>query len=452
MNDPYGTLVAIAIYVPALIFALQRSSWLIDYLFFVLAFNRGIRRFVDYQNGEFNPYSLISISPLVVGGLAFCVVLVEFNSGRHEFSKTTLTVLKCYAFAVALSFVVGLINARFAAIYSLGDYIAPAGLLGYGAIFAKHPKVLDRWCVSVIVCGVLVGIYGLWQFYTIPPWDAFWVRAVDFEGYLGQLEPTKMTLFSTLNERGPAASYLCNSLIVLLLRPTFNAALKPFLGAVIGYAMLLTYVRTAFIQVIIAMIAFPLINRGVGKWFVVFVSFVFLFFGEMAAEALPGASKVAERLSTLSDIPNDASFQGRLSLISYAISASFSEPLGLGIGSHGLGSRVSSIASAGLGDSSGYVQIFRTFGWIGFVLLAYVFFVLWRCSTDLISQDTADDKAMLFRAWFISALVACFSGNLIIQPIFLWVLAGYCLEQAWDGEDGNYIIGDDDESTDTVYS
>jgi putative inorganic carbon (HCO3(-)) transporter len=444
MNDPYGALVAGLICLPALIFAMQRSTWLIDYIFFVIAFNRGIRRIVDYYNGEFNPYSLISISPLIVSGLGVLVVLVELSSGRHHFSSLTIRVLGCYSLAVAFAFAVGLFNAKFAAIYALGDYLAPLGLLGYGAIYGNQPNILERWSRSVIISGALVGAYGIWQFYTIPPWDAFWVRAVDFEGYLGELEPTKMTLFSTLNERGPAASYLCNSLLVLLLRPNTLSLFKPFLGAIIGFAMLLTYVRTAVIQLAISLIIFPLINRGAGKWVVLFASLGVYLFGEFAAESIPGASRVSERLSTISDISNDASFQGRLGLMSYAFKQSLSEPLGLGLGSHGLGSRVSSIGSEGIGDSSGYVQIFRTFGWVGFLLIVYVFFLLWRASSGVFAEIHFDANVFLFRAWFISALVACFSGDLIFQPIFFWVLGGYCLECTHGNEeDFNSVVDEE---------
>jgi putative inorganic carbon (HCO3(-)) transporter len=451
MNDPYGILVAAAICVPAMVIALQRSSWLVDYLFFVIAFNRGIRRFVDYQNDEFNPYSLISITPLIVAGLAVLVVFVEFNSTGRSFSKTTKNVLICYLLAVSLAFLVGLFNAKFAAIYALGDYVAPVGLLGYGAIYANQPRVFDRWYNTIVILGLTVGVYGLWQFYTIPPWDAFWVRAVDFEGYLGDLEPTKMTLFSTLNERGPAAGFLCNSLIVLLLRPGSLNLYKPFIAAAIGFPILLTYVRTAIIQVTVALIVFPLINRGVGKWLVLLTSVVFFLFIEMVADSIPGASRVAARLSTLSDLPSDSSFQGRIGLINFAFKESLTEPLGLGIGSHGVGRRVSTIARSGVDDSSGYIQILRTFGWIGFVLIVYVFFTLWKCSSHLISQGNLDGNVMLFRAWFISVIVACFSGNLVMQPIFFWVLAGYCLEHAGHDAHDLPFLEDEDDFQETGY-
>jgi putative inorganic carbon (HCO3(-)) transporter len=430
MNDIIGSITAVLICVPALVFALQRSSWLVDYLFFVLAFNRGIRRVIDYQNGQFNQYSWISLTPIIVGGLAVAVVVLELNRSSESFSHSTIKCIKRYGLAVALAFMVGLYNARFAAVYALGDFIAPIGLLGFGSLYANRTEVIDRWCNSIALTGLLVAIYGIYQFYTIPPWDAFWVRAVEFEGYLGELAPTKMTLFSTLAERGPAASYLCNCLIIVLLRPKTLLYLKIPAVLVITVAMMFTYVRTAVIQVLTALILYPLVNRGVGRSTLVIVSVVTFALGELAAQSIPGAAQVTERLSTLSNIHNDGSFRGRISIIGVTFAESLREPWGIGIGSHGVASRVGQASISGSGDSSGYVEVLRTFGWIGFLLVVSVFWVLWVKSRELIVTGIDDKNIFLFRAWFISALVASFSGNLILQPIFFWVLAGYCLEQA----------------------
>jgi hypothetical protein len=162
----------------------------------------------------------------------------------------------------------------------------------------------------------------------------------------------------------------------------------------------------------------------------VIVSVVTFALGELAAQSIPGAAQVTERLSTLSNIHNDGSFRGRISIIGVTFAESLREPWGIGIGSHGVASRVGQASVSGSGDSSGYVEVLRTFGWIGFLLVVSVFWVLWVKSRELMNTGLDDKNIFLFRAWFISALVASFSGNLILQPIFFWLLAGYCLEQA----------------------
>ena len=115
MNDTIGLIVAALICLPAFLLAFQKSSWLVDYLFFVVALNRGIRRYVDWWNGSFNPLSLISLTPIIVGGLATLLVLTELNRRPRQFGSTTIQVILYYSGACAMAFVVGFINTGFAA-------------------------------------------------------------------------------------------------------------------------------------------------------------------------------------------------------------------------------------------------------------------------------------------------------------------------------------------------
>jgi hypothetical protein len=451
--EPVSLLVSFLIIVPALILTLRQSSWLVDYLFFVVALNRGIRRIVDYNNDFFNPTSVISLTPIIVGGLAVLVVLNGLNSNVGQYGRSTLSVIYRYGAATGFAFVVGFINVRAAAVFALGDYIAPIGLLGFGALYADRPDIFRRWCNSVALSGVIVAGYGIWQFYTIPPWDAFWVRAVNFEGYLGILEPTKMTLFSTMSERGPAAAYLCSCLIIVTLRPGTLGIFRFPAVALILFAMLLTYSRTVIIQFGLAVVLYPILNKGSGKYVTFFILAIALVFGESLLSMLPGQGKALERVSTIGNIGNDSSFLGRMVQLRAGINAASSEPLGLGLGSHGLGGRVTAGGAMGVMDSTGYVEALRTYGWVGFLLIASVFVTLWRRSKRLLAMVEEDRNLFLFRTWFVAGLVATFSGSWVFSATFFWVLAGYCLERSEqsdlsDEEDGDF---DPDEDRDQAW-
>ena len=430
-----------------MILTLRGSSWLVDYLFFVVALNRGIRRVVDYNNDFFNPTSVISLTPIIVGGLAVLVVLNGLNSNVGQYGRSTLSVIYRYGAATGFAFVVGFINVRAASVFALGDYIAPIGLLGFGALYADRPDIFRRWCNSVALSGVIVAGYGIWQFYTIPPWDAFWVRAVNFEGYLGILEPTKMTLFSTMSERGPAAAYLCSCLIIVALRPGTLGVFRFPAAALILFAMLLTYSRTAIIQFGLAVVLYPILNKGSGKYATIFILAIATVFGESLLSMLPGQGKALDRVSTIGNIGNDGSFLGRLVQLRAGLGAATSEPFGLGLGSHGLGGRVSAGGTMGVIDSTGYVEALRTYGWVGFFLIASVFVTLWRGSKRLLLMVEEDSNLFLFRTWFIAGLVATFSGSWVFSATFFWVLAGYCLERSEqaDSADEEEVDFDPDE-------
>lgn len=425
--EPNAFFVAMLICLPAVLMASARSSWLIDYLFFVVALNRGVRRYIDYQNGYFNQFSPISLTPIIVVGLTALVILLDMNRPGIRLDKPVRKLIGIYATATAMAFVVGFVNSKFAAVYALGDYLVPIGLIGFGAMYINRADVINRWCNSVALSALVVAIYGLYQFYTIPPWDAFWVRSVKFVGYLGLLEPTKMTLFSTMAERGPCAAYLCGSLIMLALRPTTLGAFRWPAAAVILIAMLFTYARTSIIQLTVACILYPIINRGKGILPIILVTVLFATMGESVLEKIPGIRSVFKRVSTLGNVQEDGSFKGRITLLRMALTQSMSKPLGLGIGSQGLGSRVSASKSQGIPDSSGYTETLSVYGWIGFLMVAYLLYQLWSNSQELMDAKTNDKNIFLFRAWFLSGLVAMLSGNWMFSATFFWVLAGYCV-------------------------
>jgi hypothetical protein len=54
MFDPITTVAALLIVLPAFFLVLTQSTYAADYAIFVVAFNRLVRRIVDYNNGAFN--------------------------------------------------------------------------------------------------------------------------------------------------------------------------------------------------------------------------------------------------------------------------------------------------------------------------------------------------------------------------------------------------------------
>jgi hypothetical protein len=423
--EPIALLIFIVVSAVGSVLALSRSSWFVDYAFLVVAFNRCARRMVDYYNDQFNPYSLISLTPLVVCGFGTLMVVGTLLRSSSPGEARLRQALLPYSVAVAFAFVVGLLNSKLGAIYSLGDYLAPIGLVAFGSWFAFDERICDRWCRNFCLIVFAVAVYGLWQFYTIPPWDAFWLLAVDFDGYLGEPEPTKMTLFTTLQERGPAGMFMAGGLILLLLRGVFSHLFRWPMAGVIGYAMLLTYTRTSVILCIATCVIFPIINRN-ANFKVLLGSVIFLTaFIPLIVQQLPGSAYAVERVSTLARIQEDSSFQGRMKFFRASLSEAISEPLGLGLGSHGIAGKVSTAAESGMGDSTGYVQTLRTFGWIGTVLVSLSLWRLWRNSTFALQQESRDKTLFFYRAWFASGMVVFYSGDWLFTATFFWVLGGY---------------------------
>jgi len=418
---------ALIILVPAVMLFLSRSFYLLDYLIFISVFNRGIRRYVDWLQGEFNPFSPISLTPLVISGLIFLVVLQ--NAG--QFSDKVSRILQMFAIAIGLGFAIGFLSNGLAAVYALAEYVAPVSVIGFAAMAGGNEQVLDRWVKSVGWAATLACAYGWYQYYTIPEWDAFWVRAVGFEGYLGNLKPTEMVVFSTMAERGPFAGFISFAVIPMILSRRWRNQLGWLAVALIFATILLTFVRTAIITVALATLVYPLLNRGKNTMQIMIALAVVAIGLPLFMNALPSSEKIDERLDTLQSITEDGSFTGRIDIAAYGIGAVLRNPLGSGLGSTGLAGRVNTgglDSQAVIGDN-GYLEILLTFGWIGSACFFYGLALIWINLRDLEKSGHRSDAIMMSKALMVTGAVVLMVGNWLVGPgaIVFCLFVGYAM-------------------------
>lgn len=385
------------------------SSWLIDYLVWISVLNRGIRRVIDWLSGSFNAFSPISLTPLVISGFIFLMVLRHYQ----EMPRYLQRIFRFFAIALAMGFVWGLVRNQLAAVYALAEYVAPLSIMGCAAMAKGNEALLDRWIKSVGWAAVTISLYGWYQYYTIPAWDAFWVRAVGFEGYLGQLEPTKMVVFSTMSERAPLAGFLSFAVIPMIISSRWRNVLGWVSVLIIISVILLTFVRTAIITIAVAAIMFPILNKGKNTVQLILLLCLAAVGGNYILGQMPSSGKIGQRLSTLSSITEDGSFKGRINIAGYGITELLKNPLGTGLGSTGLGGRVNSgglDAGAAIGDN-GYFEILFSFGLIGGGFFFYAFYLIWRQVRIFEKFGIRSESLMMCKTLFVTGAVGLIAGN-----------------------------------------
>jgi hypothetical protein len=137
--------VAFFMVVPAGYLLLKRSPALVDYLIWVTVLNRGVRRYVDWLAGEFNPLSPISLTPLVVAACVFLLVMQNYSRLPAHFRK----IMGLFGIALGLAFTVGLVRNQLAAVYALAEYVAPLSVMACAVMAGGNERVLDRWIRTV---------------------------------------------------------------------------------------------------------------------------------------------------------------------------------------------------------------------------------------------------------------------------------------------------------------
>src|SRR5258708_16974320 len=253
--------IAFFIVLPGLLYAMHGSSYLVDYTILVFVFNREIRRLVDYYNHQFKPFSLISLTPLVMLGLLSLGFLLNFKA-LHRLARQIFVLMIA---AVAYGFVVGLVHNGLATLYQGAQYLSTIGLMGYVAVNPADDKTADRWLRTAAIAGGIAALYGWEQDFTISQGDAFLVEQVGFVGYLGQLHPTEMWVFSTFPERGPCASYLALIAIPVLISKRWRVVLGWPEVLLFLSCIFLTMARVGIILVIVGVLLFPILIGGRGS-------------------------------------------------------------------------------------------------------------------------------------------------------------------------------------------
>ena len=116
------------------------------------------------------------------------------------------------------------------------------------------------------------------------------MRAVGFEGYLGNLEPTKMAVFSTMAERGVLGGYLGFAVVPMILAPKWRP-LSWFGVILVISVILLAGTRTGIILAVLSTMVYVMVNRGTGFWQLAIGFAVMTAAAYFGMGLMPGASK-----------------------------------------------------------------------------------------------------------------------------------------------------------------
>jgi putative inorganic carbon (hco3(-)) transporter len=424
--DSIAWAVTAAFLVPAILLAAKGSSLLVDYAIFLYVINREVRRIVDWFQGSFNPFSPIVLIPLI----ATCLLVLPFFVRFGSLHPTANNIFILFFLAIGYGTFVGLARNGIAAVYAASEFLSPIALMGFTATAPVGQWTADRWMKSAGWITVGACLYGWFQYLTIPPWDAYWVQRVGFVGYLGQLAPAEMTVFSTFAERGPCASFLSLALIPIIVSRRWRLSLGWPEALLILSTIVLTLVRTGLILVGVSILIHPLLNRGRAALGIVALVAVIALAGFVGLNRMPNADRINGRLSTLGNIKEDGSFQGRVGIADGGLKLAISNPVGYGIGSSGLGGRLNtgSVSDSGalIGDN-GYLEVLSSLGLPGGLLLAAGFVLVWRHLSTCCRFGLVDDYIGLSRTFLVVFLIGMLAGNFFSGLSVMWVAFGQAL-------------------------
>ena len=285
-----------------------------------------VRRLLDYRAGWTQPTAVLLAPPLA----ALVPVVLLFPDWRQVLRRHAAPLLGVLITCIYAT-CIGLLN--YSAKFVFQDLLTWVAPLVFALMLCWHseqaPELFEAFEKAFLYGLLVVGIYGLAQFFLMPKWDAFWMGWVSMDS-IGKPLPTEVRVFSTMNAPQILASFLAAGLII-----AFNSQRKiRFLSIPLGLICLaLSLARSGWVAM------------AAGTLYLLFTlpqrqRFRLVMAGTVAALVMLAALQnpdlqdvMSQRFETFTSVRNDTSFMDRMDNYRSLVAGFVDYPFGAGMGS-----------------------------------------------------------------------------------------------------------------------
>jgi hypothetical protein len=406
----------------------------------------GLRRLVDWQFGHGSTSVIIAL-PLIA--LLPLIVPVVRNASSPNFLLPFKMLSYFWLFGFLYALVVAFASGgKLGAVYQFINFVFP---LVCGLWLLTRPASRDasfeQLTSTFLWLGGILGVYGIYQFVSPPPWDVAWVNNTNINS-IGAAVPFGLRVFSTLNSPGTASFFFTFVVLLNLHKLSLRRPLILLPIACSIAALALTNVRSAWLALAVGVLVYLVLSpkRGAVTGALAVLSLVTVVVGLNASTLLGSqdvTTQLVTRLNSLGDVDSDYSLNDRKRESAAAMHEGVTEPLGQGLGTVGTATKLSdgSGSSDQLTLDNGYLSRFVEMGVAGLIgyLLTLAFGIIFtvRAFSHAASQkDVAWQQiAVIALSVQVSLLGLDLSGDAhsAMSGLVFWVLLALTLRPEGDG-------------------
>jgi hypothetical protein len=381
-----------------------------------------LRRLVDYRGGYLTPNPLLLAPPAVT-----LITVITLVRNSAELTRRSGILFLLALSAIAYGAMIGVLRVP------LQDWFT--GVLNWAApvFFGFHlfiqwrdyPELRATTMRQFLIGSLVMGSYGIFQFWILPPWDRDWLRQVVADGTglsFGLPEPTAVRVFSTMNSPGVFAPVLMAGLLLL-----FSAeGWKRFPVAIAAAtSFLLTSVRSAWlgwvVGYLVLVFCLPSRQRLRLLWVVVLTAVV-----AVPLLTIPTFQDlVGGRFQTFGELDQDVSFMSRVQGYQQRLEEASMAPFGRGIGALDVPEHTASIQFLGARDSA-LIDMLFSLGWLGAAMYGVAIVLL---LFSVVGGAQADTFAVACSASLVGLVAQFVLGSTMLgaSGIVLWGFAGLAM-------------------------
>lgn len=392
---------------------------LVFWLWFVTPF---LRRMADFQSG-WQAESAVLLAPYLAAGISLVTLLTSLRDLGNRRSLPYV----CALVAIFYGFLIGVSRfPLFDVFRALLNWVIP---VFFGYFLYQHRELYQefrRVIEKAFLYGVLVmGAYGLYQFFTLPDWDKMWLLNVQLNSF-GSAEPMEVRVFSTMNAPMIFAAAMATGLLLLF---CVKGKLR-LLAAGCGFlALMLTMVRSGWLD-LVAGFAFLGLRLDMRQRFRLALAAVACAVCLFASLQLPVIhSEVTKRIDSFSNTSQDVSYSARVAGYESALRELSQEPFGEGIGSTDAKHNTEGDDDLIGPDDSTLLKFLYELGWIGSVIYGVGLVTL---TIQLARADHSDAFVMASKAIVIGFVAQCLLNSVVtgLLGFLVWTFAAMSLAGA----------------------
>ncbi|GAB4523068.1 MAG: hypothetical protein Tsb0014_00260 [Pleurocapsa sp.] len=362
-----------------------------------------IARIVEYQNGWANPsMRLIILSPYLVTGITG---ISFFRHIPKTYRKDGLPFILAFI-GVIYAFFIGLIQ-KSSSLVVIEGFLSwmPAIFFGFHIIVNWRDYPEYKQMIQCTFCwGIfLMGIYGLIQYFNLPPWDKFWLdNAQEVRGSIGWNE---IRIWSTLNLPIAFTNAIVAGLLLLISNDKNKFSIP--VSAIGFLCLLLARVRSSWMGFVVGLLT----TVSFLKYRVQIKLLTTILILSLCIPPLvliePFYERIVPRLQTITNLQEDSSVNERLRRYSENGDSVLTNFLGSGLGTKQV--------------DTGVLAVIDTLGWLGTIPYMGGLLILLLNSFRFV-EATFDPFISASRAISLSVLTMTLGNNMMIRfyGVILW--------------------------------
>lgn len=379
-----------------------------------------VRRVVEWRAG--GTATAILIAPYVAIAVGALVLIPKLSRVSTRRSMPLLFVLAAVCYGVF----VGILHLSFSGLPQaiLAWAMPPIFALFLFGERSEYESVYESFELAIVTGLLIIGVYGIYQFFLLPEWDAQWMIQSDLQS-IGLPEPFQVRVFSTMNSPQVFAAYCAAGLLIAL-----RSHLKiRYLAVPAGFiSLVLSLSRTAWMGFAAGIIYLFFLITNRQRVRIIAVAGCCLIAALAALQVPEVNSIVSARFNSLSDPQHDTSYEARVHDYNTVIQTMIDNPFGHGLSADAGSADQSAPAGAVSQQDSSITASLFSLGLLGSTIFVLGLLLL---GFGIFSKHGRSSALTGARAILLALALEAPFNNVISGPVgfLLWCCIGLCISE-----------------------